>query len=108
MSDKPDKPKPPPMESVKKGATFMVFGNGDVPKSKQDLDDNKVIHLAFKSPHVDEDIMAFSACSLCRNKTFTLTHDRSKGFPLMRCAACGQHIGRMGWSHDDDTPKTGE
>jgi hypothetical protein len=24
---------------------------------------------------------------------------------LMECAACGFHIGRMGWSHDDDNPE---
>jgi hypothetical protein len=24
----------------------------------------------------------------------------------MKCAACGQHMGRMGWAHDDD-PKEG-
>lgn len=71
--------------------------------------DGKVIHLSFKSPHVADDMMAFLSCVACKNKTFTLTLDQPVGaFPLMRCACCGQHIGRMGWAHDDDpatTPK---
>lgn len=61
-----------------------------------------VIELKFKSPHVDGDVMAFVSCRCCRNKTFTLTEDRVGSFPLMRCAACGSHIGRMGWAYDDD------
>jgi hypothetical protein len=63
---------------------------------------DNVIHLAFRSPHVEDDTMAFHACKVCRNKTFTLTADKPGDFPLMRCAACGSHIGRMGWAHDDD------
>lgn len=67
-------------------------------------DAGKVIHLKFKSPHVEEDMMAYLSCRACKNKTFTLTLDHPIGeFPLMRCACCGQHIGRMGWSHDDGT-----
>lgn len=65
-------------------------------------ENGNVIHLKFKSPHVRDDAMAFIACRTCRNKTFTLTEDRVGDFPLMRCAACGHHIGRMGWAHDDD------
>ena len=62
---------------------------------------NNVIELKFRSPHVVDDSMAFLACSVCRNKTYTLTEDQPGGFPLMRCAACGQHMGRMGWYRDD-------
>lgn len=66
----------------------------------------EVIHLEFRSPHVEEDMMALLSCKHCRNKTYTLTLDQPPGsFPLMRCAACGQHIGRMGWAHDDDPLK---
>lgn len=61
-----------------------------------------LIHLSFKSPHVVPDTMTFLACKGCRNKTYTLTEDRVDDFPLLRCAACGQHMGRMGWAHDDD------
>lgn len=65
-------------------------------------DDNKVVHLKFKSQHAIEDTMAFHACSVCRNKTFTLTEDRVGCFPLLRCAACGQHMGRVGFAPDGD------
>ncbi len=65
------------------------------------MSDN-VVFLEFKSPHVEDDTMAFQSCVVCMNKTFTLTKDKPDDFPLMRCAACGQHIGRMGWAHDDD------
>lgn len=61
-----------------------------------------VIELKFKSPHVEEDAFAMLACGVCRNKTYTLSFDRPGDFPLMRCCACGCHIGRMGWAHDDD------
>lgn len=63
---------------------------------------DNVVHLAFKSPHVVDSSMSFVACSECKNKTFTLTEDIVGFFPLMRCAACGQHIGRMGWYCDED------
>lgn len=62
----------------------------------------EIIELKCRSPHTEQDAMAFIACKACRNKTFTLTEDCVGYFPLMRCAACGQHIGRMGWAHDDD------
>lgn len=68
---------------------------------------DNVIHLAFKSPHATEDTMAFLACGVCHNKTYTLTEDTPGDFPLMRCAACGQHMGRMGWAHDDDPALNG-
>jgi len=61
-----------------------------------------VIDLKFRSPHGEPDTMAFIACRVCRNKTYTLTEDQPGRFPIMRCAACGQHMGRMGWAHDDD------
>lgn len=61
-----------------------------------------MVHLAFRSPQASDDLMAFHACAHCRNKTFTVTEDRVGWFPLMRCAACGQHMGRVGWAPDDD------
>ena len=62
---------------------------------------DNVIHLKFKSPHVEDDMMCFLSCAHCKNKTYTLTEDKVSTFPLMRCAACGKHMGRMGWYHDD-------
>lgn len=67
---------------------------------------DKVVLLQFKSPHVEEDTMAFLSCTACRNKTYTLTFDRPGEFPMMRCACCGAHVGRMGWAHDDDPAKS--
>ena len=62
-----------------------------------------VVHLAFTSPKVADDFGAMLACVACRNKTFTFVIDQPDGgFPLLRCAACGGHLGRMGWVHDDD------
>jgi hypothetical protein len=46
--------------------------------------------------------MAFVSCRVCRNKTFTIVDDRPGDFSLMRCAACGHHIGRMGWVNEED------
>jgi len=61
-----------------------------------------LIHLAFVSPHVQDDERALMACKNCRNKTFLLIHDKPGDFPLMQCCACDAHIGRMGWAHDND------
>lgn len=65
------------------------------------MSDN-VIHLAFRSPHVDDDSCAMMACKNCRNKTFLMLMDQMDTFPMMKCAACDQHIGRMGWTPDAD------
>ena len=71
-------------------------------------DGGNVIHLKFRSPHTEPDMLAFVACRCCKNKTFTLVEDRVGSFPLMRCAACGAHIGRMGWVHDDEPDRAGK
>lgn len=64
-------------------------------------DGNKVVLLSFRNEVTTEpDMMAFIACSHCRNKTYTLTEDRVGDFPLMRCAACGVHTGRIGWAKE--------
>lgn len=63
---------------------------------------SNLIELKFRSPHVvDGESITFVCCGECRNKTFTLIEDHRSGFPLMKCAACGTAIGRMGWVHDD-------
>lgn len=61
---------------------------------------DKVVFLKYSSPSVQGDMMAFFACAHCRNKTYTLTEDIVGKFPLLRCAACGKHMGRMGWAPD--------
>lgn len=65
-------------------------------------DDGKLIYLAYSSPQQVHDQMDFMACKVCRNKTYTHTYVGESGFALVRCAACGQHIGRAGWA---DLPK---
>lgn len=72
------------------------------------MGDGKVIFLKFKSEQLEEDTMAFLACKSCRNKTFTHTLDKMDNFPLVRCAACGQHIGRVGYADADDPASVGE
>lgn len=62
----------------------------------------EVVELKFRSPHVEDGQRAFLACKECRNKTYLMVDDRPGYFPLMQCAACGMHMGRMGWAHDDD------
>jgi hypothetical protein len=67
-------------------------------ESETPQNDNRLVYLAFKSESVEPDSLWLSACAVCRNKTFTLLHDSEKKFPVLRCAACGQHLGRMGWA----------
>lgn len=62
---------------------------------------DNVIFLAHSSPKTEPESIVLSACSTCRNKTFTVLHDRAEGFPLMKCAACGASIGRIGWAPED-------
>lgn len=61
----------------------------------------EVIELKFRNPHTVDDDTHILACKYCRNKTYIFIYDGKDGFPLMKCAACDQHMGRMGWVHDD-------
>ena len=69
------------------------------------MSDGKLIYLAYKSEHQQDDAMDFLACKVCRNKTFTHTYIGESRFPLVRCAACGQHLGRVGWADEADLQK---
>lgn len=62
----------------------------------------EVVYLEFHSHRQKPEGMDFLACSHCRTKTFTHTYLGGNEFPLVKCAACGQHIGRVGWVCDDD------
>lgn len=68
-------------------------------------DSDKVVFLAYSNEKVREDTQTFVACGHCRNKTFTLIPPPDKGFNMVRCAACGQDIGRMGWADGNDSQK---
>jgi predicted nucleic acid-binding Zn ribbon protein len=58
---------------------------------------DKVVYLAFSNRETVAEGIDFTACKHCRNKTFTITHDTTE-FPMVKCAACGAHIGRIGWA----------
>ena len=61
----------------------------------------KVVFLAFKNEHVHDEYVSFTTCSHCKNKTFTMHPSNEDGvFPMLRCAACGTNIGRVGWGDD--------
>lgn len=58
---------------------------------------DKVVFLEFKSKAAAEDGMSFMSCKHCRNKAFVVMYDTEQ-FPMMKCCACGAHLGRIGWA----------
>lgn len=61
----------------------------------------EVVYLDFKKAETTEpDVMCYIACKFCHNKTFTLVEDLPDYFNMMRCAACGAHLGRIGWAQE--------
>ena len=61
-------------------------------------DDGKVVFLKFSKPEATADeYLTFIGCKHCKNKTYTLTNE-ADSYPLLKCAACGSHIGRIGWA----------
>lgn len=63
-------------------------------------DGEKVVYLAFDNPKAVPDEIVFIACRHCRNKTYTMTKD-DRPFNILKCAACGDTLGRMGWAPAD-------
>lgn len=62
-------------------------------------DTEKVIFLAFSNPDMQPGGgVDYRACSTCKNKTFTVIYDKPEEFPMLRCACCGQDLGRIGWA----------
>jgi len=61
----------------------------------------RVVYLAYRNPNAEPEARDMTACSHCRNKTFLIVHDKPEGFPMIQCAACGAHIGRMGWANGE-------
>lgn len=59
----------------------------------------EVVFLAFSNPKapVENKVMA---CSNCRNKAFSVVYG-ANDFPSLRCTACGEHMGRIGWADGD-------
>lgn len=62
---------------------------------------DNVVFLNFKSPNLQDDTLAFLSCVACKNKSFVFMSDEQEA-ALVKCCACGAHIGRMGWYHDND------
>lgn len=64
----------------------------------EEMSDN-VVHLKFSTDKAEPDTLGMLSCSHCRNKTFRMLYDLvPEGFPMLQCAACGAHIGRIGWA----------
>jgi hypothetical protein len=58
----------------------------------------KIVFLKFRSNDTSAEGINFIACKACRNKTYILIEDKVDAFPMLKCAACGAHIGRIGWA----------
>jgi hypothetical protein len=68
-------------------------------------DKESVVWLAYRNPDkTDEDVITFVVCKHCRNKTYTMTFDGGGEYPMVKCAGCGMHIGRVGWADEPTTP----
>lgn len=66
------------------------------------MSDN-VVYLKFRNElATNSEFVEFIVCAYCKNKTYTLTCDDPKQFPTLKCAACGSHIGRVGWADQDN------
>ena len=63
------------------------------------MSDN-VVHLNFKGSNCEEDMLSMMSCSVCHNKTFVVVYIGEE-FPVMKCAACGSHTGKIGWANND-------
>lgn len=58
---------------------------------------DKVVFLKVNNDKIQPDGKTMMACTWCRNKTFTLVHE-DEGFPMLKCAACGDNMGKIGWT----------
>ena len=71
-----------------------------VDKVKGSIMNDKVVYLEFKNKNtIEEGFINFVACANCRNKTYVLIEDEKDQFPLLKCSACGNEIGRIGWAN---------
>ena len=61
------------------------------------MNDNVVL-LKFKPDGGQTETIDFLICKHCHNKTFTCVYDAASEFPMMKCAACGTNLGRIGWA----------
>lgn len=61
---------------------------------------DKVVFLAYSSDKVEAEGISVRACRRCMNKTFLMIDNGPEDWPMLRCAACGDNIGKVGWAHD--------
>jgi hypothetical protein len=55
-----------------------------------------VVYLAFSNPSAPVENRVL-ACGAYRNKAFTVVYGAAN-FPSLRCTACGEHMGWVGWA----------
>lgn len=65
-------------------------------------DDDNVIFLAFENDNLKPGSYDLLACAHCRNKTFLMRYEGGENFPICCCAACGNHLSRMGFAPEED------
>lgn len=66
-------------------------------------DSEKVIFLAFDNPKLERETeITLTRCANCKNKTFLLVHHERSDYPMLRCCACGDDVGRIGHVGRDD------
>ena len=63
-----------------------------------------VVYLKFHNKNTSYEEQTFVTCAFCKNKTFTAMIDTSSDYALMKCAACGAHMGRIGWADIETNP----
>lgn len=61
---------------------------------------DKVVFLTFNNPNVQADARDLIACTLCRNKAFSLVYQGADRFPQLQCTACEQYVGAIGWADE--------
>jgi hypothetical protein len=60
---------------------------------------SNVVFLAYNNDRLEESGPAMLACAICRNKAFSVLAP-DDGFKILKCTACGQHLGRIGWAEE--------
>jgi len=62
---------------------------------------DKVVYLNREPAEGSKEYSGRLACE-CRNKTFVVDYMDEVSFPVIKCASCGQHIGKIGWANKDE------
>ena len=65
------------------------------------MSENNLIFLAFSNNNLINNEISYLGCKNCGNKTYIFIA-RDKEFPLVKCACCGNVIGRIGWANEEE------